>query len=154
MQTADYEKGLLVATSWQLAINNDVNELLAIACTIRNWVVTRFGVPRRPDARFGKLYYSSYSEACESFLQLYPIRSLPAINEPGLVDPDEGLLMRIDGVYDCALVDVTSSRAFPGGARYFTRAHRHDGDWFHSEVALQPEIHPLIGTFGSQQFYA
>jgi hypothetical protein len=155
MQAADYEKALLVAASWQLALNNDVNELLAIACCIRNWVVPRYGVPRLPDPRLGKLYYSSYSEAIESFLQLYPYRSLPAINEPGLIDPDEGLLVKIEQVYDCTLNDVTSSRAFAGGARYFARAGRHSSDdWFGKEIlAHQQDAHPLIGTFGSQQFY-
>jgi hypothetical protein len=155
MQSSDYEKALLVAASWQLACNNDVNELLAIACTIRNWVVPRYGVPRFPDVRFGKLYYPSYSEAVESFLQLYPIRSLPAANEPALIDPDEGLLVMIEGVYDCTLNDVTGSKAFPGGARYFARSNRqHSDDWFGKEIlAHQQDTHPLIGNFGSQQFY-
>lgn len=155
MQAADYEKMLLAATTWQLAVNSDINELLAIACTIRNWVVPRYGVQRLP--MNGKAYFKSYSEAAETFLALYPTRPLPAITEPALIDQDDGLLVMIDGVYDCTTLDLTSSRAFPGGARYFGRGaigtHRVQGP-YRDEVLQHQDIHPLIGTFGSQQFYA
>jgi len=153
LQTQEYEKALLVAAAWTLALNNDVNELLAIACTIRNWVVPRYQATRLP--MNGKLYFVSYSEAVQNFHDVYPVRPLPIGNESGLVDPVEGLLAKIDGVYDCSLVDMTSSRAFPFGARYFIRASQRGlNEWIYQEVVSRQDVHPLIGTFGSQQFYA
>ena len=154
MRTEDYEKALLVAASWRLAMNNDVNELLAIACVVRNWVVPRYGAQRLPMEALGRVYYSSYSAAIEAFLSLYPVRVLPPITEAALVDPDEGMLLKVDGVYDCTLNDVTSSRAFPGGARYFGRIGFIASDnWFAREVLAKQDVHPLIGNFGSQSFY-
>lgn len=147
MQLAEYEKGLIVAACWRLAKNNDVNELVAIGCCLRNWVIPRFGVERLP--LNGKVYFDSYSEAVQQFFDLYPTRSFPSYNEPALVDQSEGLLLKVDSIYDCSLPDVTSSRSYPGGARYFMRSA-------HGNTMLETVIsqRPLIGNFGSQSFYA
>lgn len=148
MQHAEYEKALLVAAAFQLAKSDDVNELLAITCVIRNWVVPRMGE---------KQIYRSYTEAIAGFLTAYaPLRSIPAIDNPALIDPEVGLLHRIDDVYNNTAVDVTSSHNNPRGARYFTRAAHSliANNWIVAEVLLHPELHPLIGTWGAQQFYA
>ena len=151
MTQSDYEKALLVAASWRLAKNNDVNEILAIACVIRNWVVPRFQARVFP--MNGQAYFKSYSEAVDNFFSLYPLRAFPTINEAALIDPDEGILVKVDSVYDCTMVDMTSSRANPFGARYFGRANNPSA-WFRSEVLERQDIHPLIGQFGSQAFHA
>lgn len=141
---------MVVMASWRLALNNDVNELIAIACTIRNWVVPRFGAATEP--MIEKAYHPSYSSAVAEFLQVYPAREFPQINEGALVDPVEGMLLKIDEIYDCRLIDITSSRAFPAGARYFGRA-ANPTEWFKRVVLDRQNIHKLIGTFGSQQFF-
>jgi hypothetical protein len=146
---SDYEKGLLVMASWQLASSNNVNELLAIMCTIRNWVVPKYGFIGRPMVE--KVYYPSYSEAIEEFLAIYPVREMPRVNEPALVDEVEGMLLKVDGIYDCTHLDVTSSRQAPYGARYFGRP---GNKFFESEVLQHQDVHPLIGSFGGSSFHA
>ena len=144
MTQADYEKGLLVAATFRLAKSDDVNELLAISCVLRNLVVPRYGQVAE---------YPSYTDALTAVLEAYELRPLPRHDNPALIDPDEGLLGKIDSVYDNSLPDVTSSRTHPGGARYFGSASR-PGGWFHSQVISRQDIHPLIGSWGAQQFYA
>lgn len=151
MTQPEYEKALLVMASWRLALNNDVNELMAIACVIRNWVIPRYGAMVEP--MLSKAYHLSYSDAIAEFLRVYPTREFPKINEGALVDPQEGMLLKVDEIYDCKLVDLTSSRSFPVGARYFGRVVNAT-DWFRTTVLARQDVHPLIGTFGSQQFYA
>lgn len=131
--------------SFRLAQSNDVNELLAIACVIRNWVVGRFGQ--------GAETYRTYSEAINNFLTAYSTRQLPDSFVPALIDPSEGMLSRIDAIYNNTLADVTSSASQPGGARYFGNARNPDA-WFKQEILARQDIHPLLGTWGSQQFYA
>jgi len=143
MQAEQFERALLALASWQLAGSNNVDELVAIACTIRNWVVPRPGVQR--------FNYKSYTEAIETFLQLYPVREFPRINEPALIDPADGILNKADRVYDYRLPDITASPSFPTGARVFCRAG--GNEWPNQEVASRPGEHLLIGTFGAQQFY-
>jgi len=157
VQLADYEKGLLVQACWRLARNNDVNELLAIGCTIRNWIVTRMfsanGYRVAWPGTLGTVYFPNYATAVAMFLEHYPARSAPGVIEPAIVDPTEGLLAQIDSVYDCSLPDLTSTRGFPGGARYFGRVTSVP-EWFKAEILARQDAHPLIGSFGSQQFYA
>jgi hypothetical protein len=100
-----------------------------------------------------KIYHASYTDAVKEFLSIYPTRELPSVNEPMLVDPVEGLFLKVDGVYDCSLVDLTSSRAYPQGARYFGRVTQ-ASEWFQQVVLNRQNEHPLIGNFGSQSFYA
>ncbi|MHB8503429.1 MAG: hypothetical protein ACYDHE_21105 [Candidatus Acidiferrales bacterium] len=151
MQQQEYEKGVIVAAAWQLGRSNDVNELVAIMCVIRNWVIPRYGATAEP--MLSKAYHPSYSDVAADFLSIYPVRPLPAINEPVLVDPVEGLLLKVDGIYDCSLVDLTSSKAYPAGARYFGRVTQ-ASEWFQQTVLQRQNVHPLIGNFGSQSFYA
>jgi hypothetical protein len=150
MQQQEFEKANLVNAAWQLARSNDVNELCAIMSVVRNWVVPRYGVKVEPMRE--KIYHASYTDAVKEFLSIYPTRELPAVNDPMLVDPVEGLLIKVDAVYDCSLVDLTSSRAFPGGARYFGRVTQ-ASEWFQHTVLNRQDVHPLIGNFGSQSFY-
>lgn len=144
MTAADYEKGLIVSATFRLAKTDDVNELLAIACVIRNLVVPRLG--KRPE-------FSSYTEAIGEMLVAYDLRPLPRHDNPALVDPEDGLLLKVDAVYDCSLPDVTSSHAHPNGARFFGMT-RHPSGWFQAAILDRQDVHPLIGTFGSQQFFA
>jgi len=153
----EYEKGLLAQACWRLARNSDVNELVAIGCVIRNWVITRVrSIDARrtswPGTSGGTVYFPGYAAAIAAFLDRYPLRPLPDVTEPALVDPAEGLLAQVDGVYSCSLPDLTSSRAFPGGARYFARVTGAPA-WFEAEILVRQDEHPLIGSFGSQQFY-
>ena len=146
MQAAEFEKGLLVLTAWRTSSGNGVNELFAIACTLRNWVVPRPG-QAVPD-------YKSYTEAVLHFWENYPLRGFPKVNEPTLIDPNEGLFVCIDQVYNNTVPDITSSQAFPNGARHFGRARLAiPGSWFYDNILSRQHEHPLIGTFGSQQFY-
>src|SRR5208282_273658 len=148
MQASEYERGLLVLASWRLARSNDVNELLAVCSTIRNWVINRGLV------HIGLHHFRTYSEAIENFLTIYPLRAMPPIDAPALIDPREGLLAVVDGVYDCSRADITASHAYPGGARYFGKASEAGSkSWFDLEVLQNQGAHSLIGTFGSQQFY-
>ena len=148
MTQSDYEKSLLVMASWRMASSNNVNELLAIMCVIRNWVIPKYGFIGRPMVE--KVHYSSYSEAIDEFLEIYPTREIPLVNNPALVDEVEGMLIKVDSVYDCTLLDVTSSRQFPFGARYFGRPGNH---FFESEVLAHQDVHPLIGSFGGSSFH-
>lgn len=151
MQASEYEKGLLVQAAWRLARSADVNELLALVCVVRNWVIPKTypGIVRQPLR--SAVYHATFSEAVKELYELYPLRDLPRIDEPVLIDPSEGLLLAVDGLYDCSTPDQTSSKAYPGGARYFSRMGT--PDWM-KEIIGRPNEHPLIGSFGSQQFYA
>lgn len=131
MKQEDFEKGLLASAAWQLAASNNVSELLAIACVIRNYVM--------------RLGCRSYGDAIN---RVYAIRAgkfrpLPTGNEPHLVDPAEGLLVQVDSIYDNSAPDVTSSLANPNGATLFIDPR--------NETA--PVGRRLIGNFGSMQFY-
>ncbi len=139
MQASEYEKGALVGACWRLSRTGDVNELLAIACTIRNWVVPRPGKTA---------VFKCYGDAVNYFLSTYPVRDLPTGNEPSLVDLNEGLLTHIDKVYDNTMPDITSSREFSGGAHSFGPSGAPPAS-VHNPAAEGE----LIGMFGGQKFY-
>ncbi len=141
---------MVVAAAWQLARSNDINELVCVACVIRNWVVPRYGQKVEPMRE--KIHHASYTDAVKEFLSIYPTRELPSVNEPVLVDPVEGLFGKVDELYSCSLVDLTSSRAYPQGARYFGRVTQ-ASEWFQHTVLNRQDVHPLVGNFGSQSFY-
>ena len=125
-----------------------MNELQAILATVRNWVIQRGLV------HAGLYHFRTYSEAVANMLAVYPLRAMPPIDAPALIDPREGLLAVVDGVYDCSRADITASHAYPGGARYFGKASEAGSkSWFDLEVLQNQGAHSLIGTFGSQQFY-
>ena len=143
MTPQDYEKAMFIRAVWMLARSNDPNELAAIACTLRNHIFPRPGQIQT---------YASFSDAAEDMLRVYPVREAPALTESALVSYPDGLLAIVDDIYSCRYPDLTATSTTPG-ARYFGRA---------SEIIQEPEHwlydivtrHQLIGTFGSQQFFA
>jgi hypothetical protein len=137
----DFEVAFYALSTWRLARTSNQDELLAVACTIRNHVVPRLGQVAA---------YKSFYEACQDFAKIYPIRALPDLTDPAFVSTD-GLLYHITRVYTCEHPDVTATHDHPNGARFF--ANEPD-DWFRAEIIGRPDIHPLIGSFGSMQFYA
>lgn len=147
MQGGDLERGMLVIAAWQLSVSNDPFEMLAILCTIRNWVV--------PHPNQIAHFYKSYPEAVRSFYEHYPLRPYPDVTTlPVFTDPSEGILYKVDEVYSGKYPDVTGSDNNPFGARYFGRATNPSPDsWFFKTVLSQQGAHPLIGNFGSQSFF-
>lgn len=138
-----YEKALLANAAYRLAFMDNVDELIAICCVIRNHM----------NPRFGPSQYKSYSEALEDFFCIYPLRPNPAINNPVLVSKT-GILGVIESIYDGRYTDITASRNNPLGAKYFARVQSlSQDDWRFRDIVSHPEAHPLIGTFGSQCFY-
>lgn len=145
MQPAQYEKAQLVRACWMLAQSNNTDELVAVACTLRNYIVPRFGQVA---------IYRTYTEVIRQFCINFPTRSEPEINEPALVDPYEGLLYKIESVYDCTMPDITSSHQHPEGAKYFARVTKVEpGSWFDLEIIHKSAFHPLLGSWGAQQFF-
>lgn len=99
-------------------------------------------------------FYKSYSEAINAFYKTYPLRDVPSLSEPALIDMEDGLLWKIDQVHDGRMSDITSSHAVPNGARFFGRPGTASLDsWFYKTVIVAQGAHPLIGTFGGQSFY-
>ena len=141
MNPQEYEQAFLALTAWQVSATSSVDEMVAVACTIRNHVIVR-GLGKVPT-------YRSYSEACEDFLANYPQRSRPKLDDPAFVAPG-GLLFQIGSIYDCTAEDVTATHDHPEGAKYFS--NRPD-DWFRAEIIDRPDVHPLIGSWGAMQFY-
>src|SRR5271155_4412862 len=143
MTPQDYEKAVFVTAVWRLARSNDPNELAAIACTLRNHVFPRPGQIQT---------YKSFWEAATDHLKIYPVRDAPSLEESALTSYPDGLLAIIDDIYSCRYPDLTATSSTPG-ARYFGRA---------SEIIAEPlgwmfgivPTHQLLGTFGSQQFWA
>lgn len=140
MSPLEYEIAFYAASTWRLARTSDSMELLAVASVLRNHVMPRLGQISR---------YKSFYECCQDFLTVYPCRALPSLSDPAFVSK-EGLLFNINKVYNCELPDVTSTHDHPAGALYF--ANEPD-EWFRTEIIARPDVHPLIGNFGSMQFY-
>lgn len=134
MTQVDFEKGALVMACWRLASSSDTNELLAVCCAIRNSVI-----------RIGPIHFPCYGAALNWYLSRFPLREGPLGREPQLVDPAEGLLAKVDGVYDNSLPDITSSLAHPAGALVFANPLR----------PLPEEVmgRVFIGRFGALGFY-
>jgi hypothetical protein len=137
MQPKQFEKALLALRTWQAAKSDNMDELQAIACTFRNRVL-----------KFGKTY-SQVLEVAEVN------RDWPDIKHPLLIEPTNGLLAFVEGVYDNVQPDFTANHLHKNGALYFGHAfsHQDKGDWFDNTVLDNPNEHPLIGTWGTQQFY-
>jgi hypothetical protein len=136
-----YETAMYARAVWMLARSNDVNELAAIACTIRNHVIIRPGQPQT---------YESYAQACADFLKAYPSRQEPTLAEPALTSYPDGLLTIIEKVYDCSYKDITATQTTPG-ARYFGQVASLPADNWMQQIA---RTHQILGTFGAQQFFA
>jgi hypothetical protein len=140
MTPQEFETAYLAQTIWRLALSDSVDELIAVGCTLRNWVIPKMG-------KIAK--YKTYPEACADFLRTYPLRDFPNMTEDALVSTN-GLLSVIDGIYDCSYPDLTATQTTPG-ALYFARAHSvNPDDWRYGIT----HNHQLLGTFGSQQFWA
>ena len=141
----EYEIAFYAQTCYRLANSSDTNELIAIAATIRNWVVPKMGRPAE---------YESYSDACLVFLENYPLRGYPTADDPAFISRPEGLLCNISQIYSCEYPDITATQDHPNGARFFARVSGlSDTDWRKIEIANRPTGHCLLGTFGSQQFF-
>ena len=141
MTPQNYEVAMFANAVWRLAKSNDLNELAAIACVLRNHVIVRPGQMAT---------YPTYLKACEDFLKALAgwTRPGPDMTEDGLVSHPDGLLAIIDSVYDCSYPDLTATTTTPG-ARYFCQAAQAP-DWMKPILTT----HHLCGTFGSQQFWA
>ena len=145
MSPVDYECMFYAQTVWRVARSSDQNELAAVASAIRNHVIPRIGQV---------VTYPSFEIACRDFLQVYPTRELPSLTDPAFVSAPEGLLYNIAGIYNCETPDITATHDHPNGAKYFNRVSQLDpSDWFVLEIVNKQGIHPLIGTFGSLQFF-
>jgi hypothetical protein len=145
MNPREYEIAFFAQTVWRVARSSDQNELVACACAIRNYVVPRIGQVAT---------YTSFSEACDAFLLVYPTRPRPSMDDPAFVSQPNGLLANIEEIYSCSYADVTATHDHPGGARYFSRVTTLDpNDWFQLEIVNKQAIHPLLGTWGSLQFF-
>jgi hypothetical protein len=134
-----YEVSILIRSIWQLARSNDLNELAAIGCVLRNHVIPRPGQIQT---------YKSFSEACFDFRKAYPTRPEPTMMEDALVVHPDGLLFVGEQIYDCSYPDLTATATTPG-ARYFGQASNLP-EWL-KPLAVS---HHLCGTFGAQQFWA
>ena len=137
MTSREFEMSLLALTAWRAAKSDNIDEILAIACVIRNHVHT---------------YGKTYTAVCEGFVVN---RSWPDIRHPLLINPNAGVLSAMEGIYKNETPDLTSNHLHKNGAMYFCRVvdHQGTGDWIETEVLLKPEQHILIGSFGVQQFY-
>lgn len=137
MTPATYETALLALRSWQSAKSDNIDEIMAIACTFRNRVI-----------RYGKSYTQVLEEAEIN-------QSWPDIRHPALINPQNGILVQIEDVYKNITPDLTSNHLHKNGAIYFGRVvdHQGTGDEFETKVLQHQDEHPLIGTFGVQQFF-
>lgn len=140
----DYEVAFFAQTCWRVANSSDVNELQAVACAIRNHVLPKLGEIAT---------YESYTEACVQFLNTHPLRDYPG-NEDAFISRPQGLLYNIGSIYSGATPDITATHDHPKGARFFARVISLPADdWRMVEIVKRPSGHPLLGTFGSMQFF-
>lgn len=137
MGPREYEMSLLALTSWRAALSDNGDELTAIACVIRNHVL-----------RYGK----TYSQVCEKFIVN---RDWPDIRHPALIDPHNGLISKMEGIYKNETPDYTSNHLHKDGCLYFLRVmdHQGKGTWEEENILKNPFEHPLVGQWGVQNFY-
>lgn len=137
MTPSQYEMSLLALRSYQAAMSDNLDEILAVACVFRNRVQA-----------FGKTYSQILEQAEEN-------RGWPDIRHPLLINPQNGILTQVAGIYKNDTPDLTSNHLHKDGALYFGRImdHQGTGDWFETEILMKPEEHSLIGSWGVQAFY-
>jgi hypothetical protein len=141
MTNQEYEAVVLAQTCWKLSLSSSIDELIAIGCTIRNHIIPRPG---------RIVTYRTWLDACEDFTKVYPIRPLPISDADSFFLPPNGLISICQELYDCSYPDLTATQTTPG-ALYFARAAQvSPSDWRHSII----QTRQLLGTFGSQQFFA
>lgn len=136
----EFEQAFFAQTVWVISRSSNLDEMLAVASVVRNHVQPRLGQITA---------YKSYYEACLDFLKIYPSRALPSLSDPSFVSKD-GLLFHIGRIYTCEDPDVTATHDHPNGAKYF--ANEPD-EWFRTEIIGKPELHPLLGQWGTLQFF-
>ena len=132
-----FEKSLLALRTWQAAKSDNIDEVLAIACTFRNrWL------------RYGKTP-TQVLEAAEIN------RPWPDIKHPLLIDPQSGLLQAVEDIYDNIAPDYTANHLKKNGALWFCQPFEHQGtrDFIDSNILDNPNEHSLIGQWGAQCFY-
>lgn len=145
MTPRDYEIALFAQTVWRVANSSDTNELLAVACAIRNHVLPKIGQTAT---------YPSYTDACIGFLDTHPLRPLPFLEDESFFSRPQGLLCQARDIYSGNMMDITANHSNPLGARFFARVvNLRDDDWRKKEIVQRPAIHPLLGTWGSMQFF-
>ena len=137
MTSTQFDCAILCLRAWQAAKSDNIDELLAVACTLRNRVHT---------------WSKTYLQVCEEAVVNRPY---PNLRHAAMIHPTSGLLAAIEGIYKNETPDMTSNHLRPHGALYFGRAvdHHNTGDWFDVHILKDPEAHGLIGSFGVQQFY-
>lgn len=148
MNSREYEKSLAVLAAYRMSQSDSLEEMTAILCVLRNQV------------RYQRLTYSDVIE--QLYLQLeeeeQPLKSYPNIADPILIEPSSGLLSVIDRVYRydmSAMPDITSDKNNPTGAMWFARTTSLDpARRFYKTIIEHPEVHPLIGQWGAQSFFA
>ena len=146
MSPTDYEISFFAQTVFRVSRSSDTQEMAAVAHTIRNHVIPRIGQVAT---------YPSFEIACADFLKVYPTREFPSLTDPAFVSFPDGLLSNISDIYNCVSPDITSSHDHPAGAKYFNRVHSLEpNDWFVLEIVQKPGVHPLLGTWGSMQFFS
>jgi hypothetical protein len=133
----DYEMALLALRSWQASKSDSLDEVLAIACVFRNRVL-----------KWGKTYTQVLEEAEVN-------RGWPDIRHPAMIDPNNGLLAAVEGIYKNETPDLTSNHLHKNGCLWFMRAvdHHGTGDWMDENILKNQAEHGLVGTWGIQQFY-
>lgn len=144
MTPLEYELAFYAQTVWRVANSSDVNELTAIACTIRNHVVPKMG---------SYTDYDSFMDACEAFLKNYSVRDNPTRDDEAFFSRN-GILYNISKIYECEYPDITATHDHPTGAKYFARViSLAPDDWRKIQIVNRPTGHPLLGTWGSMQFF-
>jgi hypothetical protein len=134
-----YEAAFLAQTAWRLALGDCVDETMAIMLVLRNHVIPRPGqIPT----------YKSFPEACIDFLEAYPTRKYPTMQEDAFIAPN-GILALCEQVYDCSYPDITATQTTPGARMFARTSSLSDKDWRKPLV----QCSQLLGTFGSQQFF-
>lgn len=139
MTPQSYEAAILAHTAYRLSLSDNVDELSAVACTIRNHVIVRPGQ---------RATYTSFPEACYEFLRIYPSRPEPKEMEDCLYAP-QGLLSFVDQIWEGTYPDVTATQTTLGATMFARVIGLEEKDWRYNLVKTST----LIGTFGAQQFF-
>lgn len=137
MTPATYEMALLALRSWQAAKSDNIDEIVAVACTFRNRT---------------QKYNKTYTEVLE---EAEINRGFPPINHPVLTHPTTGILAQVEAIYKNQAPDTTSSHLHPNGALWFCEIMEHQGKntEFEKNILNNPFDHPLLGRWGTQAFF-
>src|ERR1700679_3401428 len=95
MDTRSYEISIFAAAIWRCAQSEDINELTAVGCALRNRV-----------RRLGS--YTAVVNTLEDF-SAHTFRRYPQVNEASFSDPTDGLLNLAERIYTNKTPDITST---------------------------------------------